>query len=49
MESPRDLASFHSKDHHRPMLDFSRQRISQVMKDMAVQVGIDSARAHRHT
>ena len=39
VESLRDLASFHSKDRYQPMLDLSRQRIGQVMKDAAVQVG----------
>ena len=27
VESLRDLVSSHSKDHHRPMMDISRQRI----------------------
>ena len=35
LESLRDLALFHGKDRHRPMLDLSRQRIGQVMKDAA--------------
>ena len=48
LESLRDLASFHGKDRNRPMLDLSRQRIGQVMKDAAVQAGIDPARAHPH-
>ena len=48
LESLRDLASFHGKDRHRPMLDLSRQRIGQVMKNAAVQAGIDPARAHPH-
>ena len=48
VESLRALASFHSKDHHRPMLVISRQRIGQVMKEAAVQAGIDPARAHPH-
>ena len=48
VESLRDLASFHSKDHYRPMMDISRQRIGQVMKEAAVQAGIDPARAHPH-
>ena len=39
LESLRDLASFHGKDRNRPMLDLSRQRIGQVMKDAAVQAG----------
>ena len=48
LESLRDLASFHGKDRHRTMLDLSRQRIGQVMKNAAVQAGIDPARAHPH-
>ena len=35
VESLRDLASSHSKDHYQPMLNLSRQRIGQVMKDAA--------------
>ena len=48
VESLRDFASFHSKDHHQQMIDISRQRIGQVMKEAAWQVGIDLARAHPH-
>ena len=48
VESLRDLASSHSKNHHQPMLNLSRQRIGQVMKDAAREVGIDPARAHPH-
>ena len=48
VESLRDLASSHSKNHYQPMLNLSRQRIGQVMKDAAREVGIDSARAHSH-
>ena len=48
VDSLRDLASFHSKNHHQPMLNLSRQRIGQVMKDAAREVGIDPARAHPH-
>ena len=48
VESLRDLASFHTKDRHQPMLNLSRQRIGQVMKDTAIQLGIDPARAHPH-
>ena len=48
VESLRDLASSHSKDHYQPMLNLSRQRIGQVMKDAAREVGIDPARAHPH-
>ena len=48
VESLRDLASFHNKDHYQPMLNLSRQRIGQVMKDTARHVGIDPSRAHPH-
>ena len=48
VESLRDLASSHSKDRQRPMLDISRWRLSQVMKETAREVGIDPARAHPH-
>ena len=48
VESLRDLASIHNKDHYQPMLNLSRQRIGQVMKDVAREVGIDQARAHPH-
>ena len=48
VESLRDLASFHNKDHYQPMMGLSRQRIGQVMKDVARQVGIDPNRAHPH-
>ena len=48
IESLRDLASFHSKDHYQRLIDISRQRIAQVMKEAAVQAGIDPARAHPH-
>ena len=48
VESLRDLASFHTKNRYRPMLHLSRQRIGQVMKEVARQVGIDPARAHPH-
>ena len=48
LESLGDLASFHSKDRHRPMLDISRQRVSQAMKEAALEVGIDPKRAHPH-
>ena len=41
VESLRDLASSHSKNHYQPMLNLSRQRIGQVMKDAAREVGID--------
>ena len=46
VESLHDLESFHNKDRQRPMLDISRWRLSQVMKETALQVGIDPARAH---
>ena len=46
VESLRDLASSHSKNHYQPMLNLSRQRIGQVMKETARQVGIDPTRAH---
>ena len=39
VESLRDLASSHSKDHYQPMLNLSRQRIGQVMKDAAARSG----------
>ena len=48
VESLHDLASFHNKYRQRPMLDISRWRLSQVMKETALQVGIDPARAHPH-
>ena len=48
VENLRDLASFHSKDHYRPMMDISHQRIGQVMKEEAVRTGIDPAKAHPH-
>ena len=48
VESLRDLASFHAKDRYQPMLNLSRQRVGQVMKDAAQQAGIDPARAHPH-
>ena len=33
VESLHDLASFHNKDRQRPMLNISRWRLSQVMKE----------------
>ena len=48
VESLHDLASFHNKDRQRPMLDMSRWRLSQVMKETAREVGIDPTRAHPH-
>ena len=47
-ESMHDLASFHNKDRQRPMLEMSRWRLSQVMKETALQVGINPKRAHPH-
>ena len=48
LESLGDLASFHSKDRHQPMLDISRQWVGEAMKRAALKVGIDPARAHPH-
>ena len=48
VESLRDLVSSHSKNHYQPMLNLSRWRLSQVMKETAAQVGIDPTRAHPH-
>ena len=48
VESLADLASFHSKDRSRPMLDISRQWIAESMKRAAADAGIDPARAHPH-
>ena len=48
LESLRDLASFHSKDRDRPMLDITRQWVGESMKRAAVNVGMDPARAHPH-
>ena len=39
VESLRDLASSHSKNHYQPMLNLSRQRIGQVMKDAHARSG----------
>ena len=49
LESLRDLASFHSMDHCQPLIDISRRRIGQVMKEAGRQVGIDPGRAHPPT
>ena len=53
VECLRDLGAFHTGDRYQPMLNLSRQRIGQVMKNVAREVGIDPARAHpyafRHT
>ena len=43
-----DLASFHSKDRSRPMLDISRQWVGESMKRAAAAAGIDPTRAHPH-
>ena len=48
VESLADLASFHSKDRSRPMLDISRQWVAESMKRAAAAAGIDPARAHPH-
>ena len=48
VESLADLASFHSKDRTRPMLDVSRQWVAETMKRAAADAGIDPARAHPH-
>lgn len=53
VESLADLASFHSKDRNRPMLDISRQWVAESMKHADADAGIDPIRAHpyalRHT
>ena len=41
VERLHDLASLHYKDRQRPMLDISRWRLSQVMKETARDVGIE--------
>ena len=48
VESLRDLASFYTKDRYQPMLTLSRQRIGQVMKEVAREIGIYPTRAHPH-
>ena len=48
LESLADLASFHSKDRSRPMLDISRQWVGEAMKRAAVEAKIDPARSHPH-
>ena len=48
LEGLADLASFHSKDRSRPMLDISRQWVGESMKRAAAAAGIDPARAHLH-
>ena len=46
LEGLADLASFHSRDHSRPMLEISRQWVGESMKQAAAAAGIDPARAH---
>ena len=46
VESLVELASFHSKDCSRPMLDIPQQWIAESMKRAAATVGIDPFRAH---
>ena len=48
LESLADLASFHSKDRSRPMLDISRQLMGEAMKRAAVEAKIDPAWSHTH-
>ena len=48
LESLADLASFHSKERSRPMLDTCRQWVGEAMKRAAAGAGIDPARAHPH-
>ena len=48
LESLTDLASFHSKDRNKPMLDMSQQWVGQAMKKAAALVGMDPKRAHPH-
>ena len=48
VESLRDLASFHNKDHYQPLMDISRKRVGQVMKEAARWGGTDPNRAHPH-
>ena len=48
LESLADLASFHSKERNRPMLDISRQWVGEAMKRAAVEAKIDPARSHPH-
>ena len=50
LEGLADLASFHSKDRSRPMLDISRQWVRESMKRAAAAVGIEpTPNAFRHT
>ena len=48
LEGLADLASFHSKDRSRPMLDISCQWVGESMKRAAAVAGIDPTRAHPH-
>ena len=48
LEGMADLASFHSNDRIRPMLDISRRWVGESMKRAAMAAGIDPARAHPH-
>ncbi len=48
LNNDTDLASFHARDHSRPMLDISRQWVGEAMKWVAAQVGMDTAQAHPH-
>ena len=48
VESLADLASFHSKDRSRPMLDITRQWVADSMKRAAADAGIGPTRAHPH-
>lgn len=48
LESLSDLASLHSKDRNRPMLNMSQKWVGQAMKKAAAQVGMDPKRAHPH-
>ena len=43
-----DLASFHSKDRNRPMLDITRQWVGESMKRAAADAVINPDRAHPH-
>ena len=48
VESLGDLASIHAKDRRKPLFDISRQWVSKSMKEAAIEVGLDPARAHPH-
>ena len=49
VESLADLASFHSKNRNRSMLDISRQWVNECMNRTVMDGGIEPARALRHT